>query len=109
MKGSGAGGGAGREQAIRIDRLLWFLRLSPSRSLAQAWVLAGQIRLNGRRVTKASVMVAAGDILTLPMRSHVRVIELRVVPHRRGPASEAMACYADVLLSASDSQDRAVP
>ena len=108
-----AGDGSGRAQAVRIDKLLWFLRLSPSRSLAQQWVLAGQIRLNGRRVVKPSAMVATGDILTLPMRTHVRVIELRIVPHRRGPASEAQACFADVAQSAvpgaSDSQGRALP
>ena len=104
-----AGDTAGTAQAVRIDKLLWFLRLSPSRSLAQQWVLAGQIRLNGRRVVKPSAMVAAGDILTLPMRTHVRVIELRAVPHRRGPASEAQACFADVDLNASDSQDCTLP
>ena len=78
---------------MRIDRLLWFLRLAPSRSFAQGWVQAGHIRLNGRRVEKPATAVAAGDMLTLPMRSGVLVVQVLALPHRRGPAPEARACY----------------
>jgi ribosome-associated heat shock protein Hsp15 len=78
---------------VRIDRLLWFLRLAASRSFAQQWAQAGHIRLNGRRVVKSSAAIAAGDVLTLPMRGHVRVIEILALPARRGPAAEAQACY----------------
>ncbi len=78
---------------MRIDRLLWSLRLATSRSFAQQWARAGHIRLNGRRVTKPSVAIAEGDVLTLPMRTHVRVIEILALPERRGPAAEAQACY----------------
>ena len=31
---------------LRIDRLLWFLRFSKSRSLAQKWVADGHFRRN---------------------------------------------------------------
>lgn len=78
---------------MRIDKLLWFLRFASSRGLAQQWVLEGHVRLNGNRVTKPSMAVTAGDILTLPLRSRVRVIELLELPARRGPAPEAQACY----------------
>jgi ribosome-associated heat shock protein Hsp15 len=82
-------------EALRIDRLLWFLRLAPSRSVAHDWVLAGHIRANGVRVTKAALAVRPGDVLTLPMRGGVRIIEILYLPLRRGPASEAAACYLD--------------
>lgn len=78
---------------MRIDKLLWFLRLASSRSFAQEWVQAGHIRLNGRRIGKPSAGIAAGDVLTLPMRTRVRVIEIVSLPGRRGPAAEAFACY----------------
>lgn len=78
---------------MRIDRLLWFLRLAASRSFAQQWVLAGHIRLNGRRVEKPGTAIAVGDVLTLPMRTQVRIIEVVTLPQRRGPASEALHCY----------------
>ncbi len=78
---------------MRIDKLLWFLRLAPSRTLAHDWVAEGHFRLNGKRIEKPSASVAAGDILTVPARSGVRVIELITVPERRGPAPEAATCY----------------
>lgn len=78
---------------MRIDKLLWFLRLAPSRTLAHDWVSEGHFRLNGRRIEKPSAAVDVGDVLTVPARSGVRVIELIAVPARRGPTAEAIACY----------------
>ena len=78
---------------MRIDKLLWYLRLAKSRSVAQTMAEEGHIRLNSRRVDRAHQKVAAGDVLTVPTGSGVRVIELLVLPHRRGPAPEAQSCY----------------
>jgi ribosome-associated heat shock protein Hsp15 len=78
---------------MRIDKLLWFLRLAPSRSLAHDWVLEGHFRLNGRRIEKPSAPVGEGDVLTVPLHGGVRVIELIALPQRRGPALEARGCY----------------
>ncbi len=78
---------------MRIDKLLWSLRLAASRNLAQQWVLDGHIRLNGRRVEKPGTAVKLGDVLTLPMHSRVKVIEILALPARRGPADEAHSCY----------------
>jgi ribosome-associated heat shock protein Hsp15 len=82
---------------IRIDKLLWFLRLAGSRGFAQEWASTGHIRLNGRRVERPSATVRTGDLLVLPMPhaipSVVRVIEVLTIPTRRGPAPEAQACY----------------
>ncbi|MFN5820929.1 MAG: S4 domain-containing protein, partial [Novosphingobium sp.] len=65
---------------MRIDKLLWFLRLAPSRTMAHDWVAEGHFRLNGRRIEKPSAAVAVGDVLIVPARSGVRVIELIAVP-----------------------------
>ncbi|MEY4269251.1 MAG: hypothetical protein RLZZ58_467 [Pseudomonadota bacterium] len=81
--------------SIRIDKLLWFLRLAPTRTQAQEWVAAGHIRVNGRRVARASHAVHAGDILTLPTHSGTRVITLGALPVRRGPPAEAHSLYRD--------------
>ena len=78
---------------LRLDRLLWFLRLAPSRSFAHDWVLAGHLRLNGRRAEKPGAPVRPGDVLTLPLRDRAQVIEILALPARRGPAAEARACY----------------
>ena len=90
-----------RSESLRIDKLLWFLRFVGSRSLAQDWVGEGHIRLNGRRIERASTAVRCGDILVLPLRSGVRVITLASLPLRRGPPEEARGCY-EVLDAAGD-------
>jgi len=99
------------ESALRIDRLLWFLRFAASRSFAQSWVAAGHVRVSGQRVTKTAHPVRVGDVLTLPMRApaayapevhapgvhpNVCVIEILALPTRRGPSAEAAACYRDL-------------
>jgi ribosome-associated heat shock protein Hsp15 len=81
---------------IRIDRLLYFLRLAKSRSLAQNWVTAGHIRINGRRIEKPSALVIPGDNITMPRGEDIIVVELLNIPIRRGPASEAHVCFCIV-------------
>ncbi len=78
---------------MRIDRLLWYLRFAKTRGLAQKWVADGHIRRNGQRVERLGQLVSVGDVLTLPLKSRVVVIELTVLPMRRGPAQEARNCY----------------
>lgn len=78
---------------MRIDKVLWFLRFSSSRGLAQDWVASGHIRINGRRIERSSAEVRCGDVLVLPMHNRVRVIEVLTLPERRGPALEAQGCY----------------
>ena len=78
---------------MRLDRALWFLRFAKTRSAAQRWIAEGHIRRNGERVTRQDQAVAIGDVLTLPLRSRVLPIEILALPARRGPATEAGACY----------------
>ncbi|MEO5586496.1 MAG: RNA-binding S4 domain-containing protein [Novosphingobium sp.] len=79
--------------AIRIDKLLWFLRFTQTRSIAQAMVGAGHIRLNGRRIDRAHQGVGVGDVLVLPLSAGVCVVQVLAVPERRGPPSAAQTCY----------------
>ncbi|MFM5885509.1 MAG: RNA-binding S4 domain-containing protein [Novosphingobium sp.] len=78
---------------MRIDKLLWFLRLAPTRSAAQALVLQGHIRNHGRRIARPAQAVGVGDVLVLPLPRGVTVIEVVALPARRGPAAEAQSCY----------------
>ncbi|NIJ37842.1 ribosome-associated heat shock protein Hsp15 [Sphingopyxis panaciterrae] len=83
----------GAAGSIRLDKLLWYLRFARSRSIAQAIVAAGHIRLDGRRVTRSSCAVHVGQTLVLPVGERIEVIRLLALPARRGPAGEAQACY----------------
>lgn len=82
--------------SLRIDKLLWHLRLSKSRSLAQALIGEGHVRLNGNRVEKPSAEVKVGDTITLPRGQGALAIRLLSIPPRRGPAPEAQACYSEI-------------
>ena len=88
--------GQAARAGMRIDKLLWYLRLASTRSAAQALVAAGHVRLDGRRVERASATVRIGALLVLPGPPRVRVLRLETLPHRRGPPSEAAACYHDM-------------
>jgi ribosome-associated heat shock protein Hsp15 len=81
---------------LRIDRFLFFIRLTKSRTLAQSLVETGHIRIDGKRVLKASDEVRAGSIVALPLGGRTRVLEVLSLPARRGPATEARACYREV-------------
>jgi ribosome-associated heat shock protein Hsp15 len=81
---------------LRIDKLLWHLRLTKSRSLAQNLIATGHVRLNGQRVEKPSIEVKAGDVLTLPRGEDAVAIRIIAIPPRRGPAPEAQACYSEI-------------
>lgn len=78
---------------MRIDKLLWYLRLTRSRNLAQALAEQGHIRVNGRRIDRSHQKIVAGDVLTIPLGTGVQVLELLAMPVRRGPAPEARAHY----------------
>lgn len=78
---------------MRIDKLLWYLRLAKTRNVAQAMAEAGHIRLNGRRIERSHQKVSVGDTLVLPLPQGVRAIEVLALPVRRGPAPEAQSCY----------------
>ena len=84
--------------ALRIDKLLWYLRLAPTRSAAQALVSAGHIRVDGRRIERASAAIRSGALLVVPGPPRVRVLRLTSLPGRRGPPAEAAACYIDMGL-----------
>lgn len=82
--------------SLRIDKLLWHLRLAKSRSLAQALIGEGHVRLNGNRIEKTSVEVKVGDTITMPRGQGVVAFRLLSIPPRRGPAPEAQACYIEI-------------
>ena len=81
---------------MRIDRFLFFIRLAKSRTLAQALIETGHVRVDGKRITKPSEEVRAGSIVALPLHGQVRIVEVLSLLARRGPAAEARACYREV-------------
>ena len=85
--------------SIRLDKFLWFARFAKTRSLAQGLVEQGRFRIDGRPVDRAAAPVRIGNIVTF-VGSHgeVRTIRVEILPIRRGPPSEAQACYQELLV-----------
>ncbi len=84
------------EQRLRLDKWLWYARLYKSRTLATGACSAGRIRVNGTRTDKAHHPLKAGDVLTFPYGPCIRVIRVRAIGARRGPAPEARLLYEDL-------------
>jgi len=81
---------------VRIDRYLHCIRLVKSRTLAQAVIETGYVRVDGKRVEKPSEDVRIGSVIALALHEKVRVLRVLCLPQRRGPASEARACYEEL-------------
>jgi ribosome-associated heat shock protein Hsp15 len=87
---------------MRLDKYLFCIRLLKSRTLAQALIEEGRIRIDGRRIEKVSEPVRVGSVITLPLRGAIRVIRVLALPVRRGPASEARCQYEELGVDGGD-------
>jgi ribosome-associated heat shock protein Hsp15 len=90
------GGDPAHATALRLDKWLWFARFFKTRSLAAAQVSAGHVRVNGARAAKPAHTIRPGDTLTFAQGRAIRVVRILALPLRRGPATEARACYDDL-------------
>lgn len=96
-------------QTQRLDKWLWCARFFKSRSLANALLSAGRLRMDGSVVAKAHQKVRTGAVLTFPQGPHLRVVRVLFLATRRGPAPEAQALYEDLAPLPDRTADRAAP
>ncbi len=80
----------------RLDKWLWCARFMKARSDCAELVAAGSVRINRQPTEKAHARLRPGDVLTLPLRGQVRVVEVLALALRRGPAREAHTLYREV-------------
>ncbi len=85
-----------QDDGLRIDKFLWFSRLTRTRSLAQKIAEKGHIRCAGRRIDRAHAVVRVGDVLSMPMPDGVRVLRIESLPERRVPAKLVDEIYSRV-------------
>lgn len=67
-----------------------------TRSLAQALVEAGHVRLNRAKVTKPGRDVAVGDVLTISLNQRVLIMKVAGFAERRGAFPQARLLYEDL-------------
>ena len=80
----------------RIDKWLFFARMTKSRSLAQVHIQSGHVRINGERVDQPSQAVKPGDRIELSLERRDIVLVVRLPGTRRGPFEEARLLYEDL-------------
>ncbi|WP_435141372.1 RNA-binding S4 domain-containing protein [Pseudopelagicola sp. nBUS_19] len=80
----------------RLDKWLYQARFFKTRTLAAKSVTGGRVRVNGRKVVKASCCVGRDDVLTFSQGSRVCVARVVGLGFRRGPAKEARTLYVDL-------------
>jgi len=85
---------------LRLDKWLWQARFYKTRSLATAAINGGKVHLNAERV-KPAHRVRIGDSLSLSLQGMVAEFEVLALPSRRGPATEAQACFVETPASAA--------
>jgi ribosome-associated heat shock protein Hsp15 len=81
---------------LRLDKFLFFTRLTKTRALAQSIAAHGHIRIDGQPVQRAHASVSPGQVITLPLHDRIRIIRIEALPSRRGPACEAQLCYSEI-------------
>jgi ribosome-associated heat shock protein Hsp15 len=85
----------------RIDKWLFFARVVKSRSLAAKLAQSGRVRVNRDKIDQASHVVKPGDVLTVTLDRHIRVLKVVACGERRGPFSEAQTLFEDMTPPAS--------
>lgn len=85
------------DATLRLDKWLWQARFFRSRTQAARLCAEGRIRVDGRIIEKANHRVRPGNVVTFPQGRAIRAVRVVALGTRRGPASEAVGLYADLL------------
>lgn len=89
------------ERGMRLDKWLWFSRLSPSRSDARKLCESRHLRLDGRVIDRSCATVRPGSVLSFPRGERVIAVRVEALTERRGPYSEACGLYTSLLPSSA--------
>ena len=80
----------------RLDKWLWCARFMKARADCARLVETGLLRINRQPTDKPHARLRVGDVITLPLRDAVRLIEVCGLAARRGPAPEARSLYREL-------------
>jgi ribosome-associated heat shock protein Hsp15 len=72
------------------------VRVARTRTLAAKCVTDSVVRVNGTRITSAGHQLKVGDVVTLSLRGHVRVLEVVDLGERRSSAPQAALLFRDL-------------
>ena len=67
-----------------------------ARTSAAALIEAGHVRINGMREKSPGHAVKIGDVLTIALDRHVRILKVSGFSERRGDAAAARVLFEDL-------------
>lgn len=84
------------ETKVRLDKWLWYARFFKTRALASRAISNGRFRLDGDLMSKPHRQAYCGQVLTFSQGARVRVVRIKALGSRRGPAKEAVLLFDDL-------------
>ena len=94
-------GPAAQKKFLRLDKWLVYARFNKTRSQA-ADLVAGGVRINGRKIEKPDSKLHIGDVLTLIIGTEIRLIHVLRLAEWRGSPQVAHEMY-EILPQATQS------
>ena len=82
--------------AMRVDKWLWHARFFKTRALASKAISNGRFRLDGDVMSKPHRQAKCGQVLTFNQGTRIRVVRIKALGSRRGPATEAALLFDDL-------------
>jgi ribosome-associated heat shock protein Hsp15 len=93
--------------SVRIDKWLWAARFFKTRSAATDAVLGGHVHVGGNRV-KPSRELKIGETVEITQGTLRRIVVVRELGERRGPASVAATLYEETAESIGNREQHAL-
>lgn len=81
----------------RLDKWLWCARFLKARADCVRLVSQGLVRINRQPTDKPHARLRVGDVVTLPLRSGVRVVRVVALTARRGRPGDARLLYDEIV------------
>jgi len=81
---------------IRLDQLLYYLRLFKTRGIATRAIEKGLCKVNNFVVKKKNKVIDIGDIVSIKNEKSTKQIKILKIPSRRGPFKESIIHYKDI-------------
>ena len=89
----------------RLDKWLWCARFMRARGDCAGLVAESGVRINRQPTDKPHARLRVGDVITLPLRGQVLVLEVLGLAARRGPAPQARLLYRELAPDAALQRD----
>lgn len=94
-------------ESVRVDKWLWAARFFKTRSAATEAVLGGHVHVGGARI-KPSRELRVGETIEITQGTLRRIVVVKAIGDRRGPASVAATLYDETAESLANREQHAL-